>query len=223
MTDLPYSLDRTVVICAPRDVVFRYFVDSERFAAWWGANSTIVGEVGGAVRIVYPNGVLVTGTVQRLEPDRMIAFTYGYDEGKPIPPGGSLVTIELSDHDDGTLLKLRHDVADATSRDQHVPGWRFQLSQFANVVSREQHRDANRHADAWFEAWFEPDAARREQLLRSCATDDVTMQDGYAAVQGLQELSEHIAACQVHMSSARMVRNGDVRACQGTGLCEWQA
>lgn len=220
----PHSLDRSLVICAPRDVVFRYFVDSERFATWWGAGSTIDAKVGGDVRIVYPNQVVVTGSVQQLEPDRRIVFTYGYqDEGKPIAPGDSLVTIELEDHVDGTLLKLRHDLREQVARDQHVPGWRFQLAQFANVVGREQQADANAHADAWFEAWFETDPERRAELLRSCASDDVTMQDGYAAVQGRDELSEHIAACQQHMSSACMRRDGDVRACQGTGLCNWEA
>jgi uncharacterized protein YndB with AHSA1/START domain len=34
MTSLPHSLDRTVLICSPRDLVFRYFTDKERFASW---------------------------------------------------------------------------------------------------------------------------------------------------------------------------------------------
>ena len=32
---------RTVVICAPREAVYRYFTDSERFARWWGTGSRI--------------------------------------------------------------------------------------------------------------------------------------------------------------------------------------
>lgn len=224
MTDYPHSLDRTLVICAPREVVFRYFVESARFAAWWGKGSSIEARGGGAVRIVYPNGVVVTGTVQRVDPDRSIAFTYGYEgEGRPIPPGDSLVTIELEDHPDGSRLQLRHDLREEIARDQHIPGWRFQLAQFANVVAKEQHAGANAHADTWFDAWFETDAERRAELLRRCTSADVTMQDGYAAVQGRDELHEHIAACQQHMSSARMERDGDVRSCQGTGLCAWRA
>ena len=41
MNGLDYSLERTVTIAARRETVFRYFTDSERFAAWWGAGSTI--------------------------------------------------------------------------------------------------------------------------------------------------------------------------------------
>ena len=94
MTPLPQSLDRTVVIRAPRDVVFRFFTDSERFARWWGPGSTIDARVGGEVRITYPNGVIARGTVQALRSDESITFSYGYeDPQKPIPVGGSVVTI----------------------------------------------------------------------------------------------------------------------------------
>ena len=38
---LPHSLDRTIVIRARRETVFRYFTDSLRWAKWWGAGSMI--------------------------------------------------------------------------------------------------------------------------------------------------------------------------------------
>ena len=41
MTGLDHVVERTVTIAARRETVFRYFTDSERFAAWWGAGSTI--------------------------------------------------------------------------------------------------------------------------------------------------------------------------------------
>lgn len=224
MTDLPHSLNHSVLICASRDIVFRYFTDSDRFAGWWGPGSTIDAKVGGEVKIVYPNAVVARGTVAHIEPDRSIAFTYGYEDSeKPIAVGGSLVTIELTDHADGTLVTLRHDLADETSRDQHVPGWRFQLSQFANVVAKEQHEHANARNDEWFAAWTETDANARMRLLEKCVSDDVRLQDAYASLQGRKTLNEHITMCQMHMSSSKMQRSGDVRQCQGTGLAEWSA
>jgi len=36
-----HQVVRHVVIAARRDTVFRFFTDPERFAAWWGAGSTI--------------------------------------------------------------------------------------------------------------------------------------------------------------------------------------
>ena len=222
MTKLPHSLDRSLVIRAPRPVVFRFFTDSERFARWWGPGSTIDGKVGGEVKIVYPNQVVARGAVTAIRPDQSIAFTYGYeDPSKPIRPGGSLVTIELQDHAEGTLLQLHHDLPTAPDRDQHAPGWRFQLSLFANAVAGEQHARVAELADQWFLAWAEADAAARDRLLAACTTDDVRLQDNYSCLHGRDDLSQHIGMCHQFMPGIVMVRTGAPRQCQGTALVEW--
>ena len=107
MTDLTHSFERSVVICARRDTVFRYFTDSERFAAWWGAGSSIDPRPGGAVRIVYPNGVVVSGEVVELTSGERITFTYGYEDAdKPIPPP-DLAAVEGAVAPDDPGSKLR--------------------------------------------------------------------------------------------------------------------
>jgi uncharacterized protein YndB with AHSA1/START domain len=224
MTSLPHSLDRTVLICAPRGIVFRYFTDSERFARWWGPGSTIDGKVGGEVKIVYPNQAIARGVVTAIEADHSITFTYGYDDpSKHIPPGGSVVTITLQDHADGTLLQLRHQLPTEVDRDQHVPGWRFQLAQFANRVANELHAAVAGMADQWFAAWAETDAAARDRLLLACTTDDVRMQDAYSCLAGRSELSQHIGMCHLFMPGVVTKREGDPKHCQGTALVEWTA
>lgn len=222
MTTLPHSLNRSLVIHAPRELVFRYFADSERFARWWGKGSHIDGRVGGAVRIVYPNQVVAGGTITRFEPSRLVAFTYGYeDPKKAIPLGGSLVTIELQEHPNGTLLDLRHDLPTATERDHHAPGWRFQLALFANVAATECHTGLAGVIDMWFQAWSEPDAAVRDRLLAQCTIDAVTMQDNYACLAGRSDLSHHITMCMMHVPNQVIRRSGEPRHCQGTALVDW--
>jgi uncharacterized protein YndB with AHSA1/START domain len=224
MTDLPHSLARSLVIKAPRALVFRYFTDPERFARWWGEGSTIDGRVGGELRIVYPNQVVAAGTVTRIERDRLIAFTYGYeDPGKSLPVGGSLVTVELADHAEGTLLRLQHALPTEVDRDQHVPGWRFQLALFANVVADEQNAGLDAVVDAWFRAWGEADAAVRDRILTGCTTDEVSMQDQWSCLAGRAELSQHIGLCLQMAPGVVMQRIGDVRHCQSTALVEWTA
>src|SRR5580765_4173378 len=99
---MTFSLDRTIEIRARRATVFRFFTDAVRWARWWGEGSTIDPTVGGAVQIVYPGGSRASGVVRELVPDERIAFTYGYETpGRPIPPGGSLVTITLEDRAGG--------------------------------------------------------------------------------------------------------------------------
>ena len=56
MQELPHHLDRTVVIKATPETVFRFFTDSTRWASWWGAGSTIDANPGGKVYIRHPNG-----------------------------------------------------------------------------------------------------------------------------------------------------------------------
>lgn len=221
MTALAHRLDRTTVINAPRETVFRYFTDSAHWAAWWGAGSTIDARPGGKMCIRYPQGTEVAGEVLEVKAPERIVFTYGYVKGEPFPVGGSRVTIQLAADRGATRLTLTHELADATLRDQHIQGWRFQLSLFSNVVADEVNAGAAAAIDAWFDSWAEPDASKRENTLRAIASDDVRFHDRYSNINTLAELFPHIAAAQYYMPGMRMKRSGDVRHCQGTVLAEF--
>jgi uncharacterized protein YndB with AHSA1/START domain len=224
MNSLAHSLERTIVIAATRATVFRYFTDSDRFAAWWGTGSRIEGRPGGAVHIRYPNGVVASGEVVELVQGERVVFTYGYeDPAKPIPPGGSRVTITLEDDPSGTRLHLRHEVADAAVRDQHVPGWRYQLAVFANVAAAEQNADLADRVDRYFSLWSEPEATTRRAGLAALVAGDVAFRDAFSCTHGLEDLSEHLGATQVHMPGLKLRRSGDVRHCQGTAVVDWVA
>ncbi len=222
-TTLPYSMDRRVVIAAPRDLVFRYFTDSERWARWWGKGSTIDPRPEGPVNIVHANGVEMGGRVVEIDPPEKIVFTYGYRSGTPIPEGGSLVTIRLDEHAEGTELNLSHAFAEASMRDEHVQGWRYQLSVFGNVTVNEARGNASEAVDAWFGAWSEPDTAARESVLSRIAAGDVQFRDQFSLIHGMDDLRPHLAAVHKFMPGMRITREGGVRHCQGTVLADWVA
>ena len=223
MTDLPlpHALERSVVIRAQPTTVFRYFTDSGRFAAWWGAGSTIDPRPGGQVLIRYPNGVTVRGEVLEIVPTTRICFTYGYDANPLVPPGGSRVTITLHAHVEGTRLELRHEFSNPEARDQHRQGWGYQLAVFANVVSAEAHANAQELVDRFFAAWSERDADRRLEELEAVTTPGVVFRDSFGATASRAELSAHIAAAQQHLGGSRLERQGGIRQCQGTALADW--
>jgi uncharacterized protein YndB with AHSA1/START domain len=223
MTELAHQLDRTVVIRAPREAVFRYFTDSARWAAWWGQGSSIDTRPGGGVRIVYPGGTEATGEVVEVASPERIVFTYGYTSGTPIGPGESRVTIRLEPHREGTRLVLVHLFADPSVRDQHVQGWRYQLSLFSNVVVDEANAGAAGVVDAWFAAWAIENDAERQAALTSIAAEDVQFRDRFSAIDGLGELVAHIGGALRFMPGVRMQRAGAVRHCQGTAIADWQA
>lgn len=220
---LPHQLDRTVVIQAPPETVFRFFTDTNRWASWWGKGSTIDARPGGKFLIQYPGDTQAAGEVIEIAPPRRIVLTYGYVSGKLIPVGGSRVTIEVQPDPRGSSVHLKHEIADAAVRDEHVQGWRYQLSLFANVVSDEVAANAAASVDAWFDAWAEPDAKKREQLIGSVVTREVRFQDRYSNLAGLEDLLPHIAAAQHFMPGMRTRRAGELRHCQGTVLADWIA
>jgi uncharacterized protein YndB with AHSA1/START domain len=224
MIPLEHALERSVLICATRRTVFSYFTDTKRFADWWGEGSSIEANPGGAMRIRYPNGATASGHVVEVVPEERVVFTFGYDDpGKPIAPGGSRVTVTLEDRPRGTLVTLRHELADASVRDQHVPGWRYQLALFANVAAREQHSGMNALVERYFAAWSEEDPARRQEELRTTTTEDVTFKDAFSCTDGRDDLLAHLAAVRVHMPGVRLERDGEVRQCQGTAVGDWVA
>ncbi len=220
---LPHRLERTVVIQAEREIVFRFFEDSDRWAAWWGAGSTIDARAGGRVYIRHPNGIEAEGEVVEVARPERIVFTYGFVAGKPIPPGSSLVTVRLERSGSATRLQLTHEFAEAAARDEHVQGWRYQLSVFGNVVANEVHAGAAETVDAWFAAWSEPDAGVRDAALARIAAKDISFRDRFSLVSGLDDLRPHLAAVHRFMPGMRIRRGGEVRHCQGTVLADWIA
>ncbi|MEZ5354394.1 MAG: SRPBCC domain-containing protein [Bryobacteraceae bacterium] len=217
------SLERTVRIMASRELVFRFFTDSARWAKWWGEGSTVDARVGGKVSIRYPGGVEALGEVLAIDPPERIVFTYGYASGKPIPPGSSRVSIRLSDEGGATRLDLTHEFDDPAVRDQHVQGWRYQLSVFANVAADEAFARAGETVDAWFLAWAETDAAHRQAAFAAVASNEIRFRDRYSALEGVEELALHAGAAQRFLPGIRVGRRGEVRHCQGMVLAEWVA
>jgi uncharacterized protein YndB with AHSA1/START domain len=223
VSTLSHDLTRRVIIRARRETVFRYFTDSDRWAAWWGPGSTIDPRPGGKVYIRHPNAVEAGGEVLSIDPPRTIVFTLGYASGQPMPLGGSRVTIELEDDPSGTRLDLRHEFAEAAARDHHIQGWRYQLAVFSNVVADGLCANAATRVDEWFNAWSEPDAEQRTRLLAHAVAPEVSFRDRFSLVEGLADLEPHLAAVHQFMPGMRLTRRGEIRQCQGTVLADWVA
>lgn len=220
---LTYRLDRTLLIRARPETVFAFLTETPHWAAWWGSGSSIDPRPGGAVLIRHPNGVEASGDVLDVRaPDRLV-FTYGMAGGKASPPGGSRVTIRLDRHPQGTLLQLTHEFADVEARNEHVQGWRFQLSLFANLVANTTNTTAADVADRWFAAWSEPAADARERTLAEIAAPAVVFHDKFSSLEGNDDLQAHLAAVHRFMPGLRLARRGDVRHCQWHVLADWVA
>ena len=221
-----FTIDRTIFIRAPRETVFRYFTDSGRFAAWWGAGSQIDPRPGGKVRIRYPNAVVASGEIEEIDPPSRVVFTYGYEgEAQPIAPGGSRVTIRLESSPGGTSVHLRHDApgAPAAVGVEHVQGWRYQMAVFANIVSREAQAQAASRIDAFFAAWNEKDESARRGLLEESTTSGLEFADAFSCTFGRDDLVSHLTAVRHFMPGMTLSRDGEISQCQGTAIAPWVA
>jgi uncharacterized protein YndB with AHSA1/START domain len=221
--NLPHRLDRTLLIRARPETVFRFFTDNARWASWWGEGSTIDPRPGGRVVIRYPGAIEVQGDVVELAAPERLTFTYGFTSGKPIAPGSSLVTIRLEAVGASTRLHLTHEFSDAAVRDEHVQGWRYQLSVFANAIASDLHKDAQALVDAWMAAWSDTDGSARKATLVRIASPAVRFSDRFSAVDGLDDLNAHLDATHRFMPGMRLLRDGGVRHCQGVAVSDWVA
>ena len=71
-------------------------------------------------------GVLTTvGEYLEIIPNRKLVFTWGKEE-REVPPT-SVVTVEFTDQDDGTLVTLTHTKLPIELEDSHQQGWESAL------------------------------------------------------------------------------------------------
>ncbi|MDX1468416.1 MAG: SRPBCC domain-containing protein [Acidimicrobiia bacterium] len=121
-------------IKASPSTVYRYLTEAERWTQWQGESATIDAREGGIFSIVMANGMNARGQFTDLVPDKRLTFTWGWVDRPGIPPGSTLVTIELQDEDGGTLLVLTHSDLPDDETSSHREGWLRHLPQLARVA-----------------------------------------------------------------------------------------
>jgi uncharacterized protein YndB with AHSA1/START domain len=120
-------------IAASPSTVFAFFTDIERWSAWQGVGGKVDARPGGALLVLMPDAASASGQFIEVVPPRLIVFTWGWDGNSiPIPPGSSIVTIELEPAENGTIVKLTHSgLQPAEMRELHRSGWERYLGRLA--------------------------------------------------------------------------------------------
>jgi uncharacterized protein YndB with AHSA1/START domain len=101
-------IEREIFIAAPPEAVFPFFTEPTLMVRWIGGRHTLDPRPGGVFRVVLGTGAIARGTYSEVVANHRIAFTWGWEGRDDLPPGGSLVEIELVAKDGGTLVRLRH-------------------------------------------------------------------------------------------------------------------
>jgi uncharacterized protein YndB with AHSA1/START domain len=128
VTDEPATLVVERHVDAPPAVVYAYLTDSERWARWQGAEATIDAQPGGLFRMLMGNGMCARGQFVELVPDARVVFTWGWIDLPDLPPGSTIVEIDLEQDGGGTLIRLTHRDMPADHADMHRAGWEHYLA-----------------------------------------------------------------------------------------------
>jgi uncharacterized protein YndB with AHSA1/START domain len=128
------NIDREIFIAAAPETVFRFFVEPAFMARWFGQQHTLDPRPGGIFRVEVTAGKFARGAYTEVTPHRRIAFTWGWEGRDDLPPGGSLVEIELVPKDGGTLLRLRHSGLPTTAETPFTP--EEHRKRWANYLAR---------------------------------------------------------------------------------------
>src|SRR3954471_20458808 len=100
----PLVVRREVQIAAPPATVFAFLTDPEKILSWMGAEAATEAHPGG-LYLIKKVGQRNTarGAFREVVPVHRLAYSFGWEDGEEVPPGSSLIEIDLVDRDGGTL------------------------------------------------------------------------------------------------------------------------
>jgi len=122
-------------IAAPPPDVFRYLTESAAWARWQGETAEIDPRPGGRFRMTLSQGPVVEGEFVEVVQDARVVFTWGWVGSPTVPPGSSMVEIELSVDGDGTLVRLTHRGLPREEQPIHHAGWDYYLPRLASAAT----------------------------------------------------------------------------------------
>ncbi len=137
-------LVRETHIAAPPATVFAFLTDPEKILSWMGAEATTEAHAGGLYLVKGVGGQpdrVARGTFREVVPVHRLAYSFGWEGSEAVPPGSSLVEIDLIERDGGTLLRFTHSgLPDAAQVAAHGKGWERFLRQTGDGRRRPKSR-----------------------------------------------------------------------------------
>lgn len=135
MTD-GYSVKYETQIPAPRATVFAFLVDPDKLMRWMGTGAEMDPQPGGVYLLKGVAGEhTARGAFKEVVPVHRLAYSFGWDDRPGVPPGSSLVEIDLIERDGGTLVRMTHSgLPNEEERAGHAQGWQHYLERLAVVA-----------------------------------------------------------------------------------------
>jgi uncharacterized protein YndB with AHSA1/START domain/general stress protein 26 len=129
------SVRRALRIPAAPPVVFAFLTDPAKIRRWFGVEAAGDARPGASYRRIINAGHVVSGTYLELVPDHRIVCTWGWVGSEKLPPGSTVVEIELRPDGGGTQLQLTHRDPVTKSGEGHAEIWDHYLPRLAIASS----------------------------------------------------------------------------------------
>jgi uncharacterized protein YndB with AHSA1/START domain len=129
---------REIQIAAPAATVFAFLTDPEKILSWMGADATTEAHPGGLylVKGIGERAGVARGAFREVVPVHRLAYSFGWEGGEEVPPGSSLIEIDLVDQDGGTLLRMTHSgLPNQAQCASHARGWAHYLGRLAMAAA----------------------------------------------------------------------------------------
>ena len=119
---------REVQIAAPPATVFAFLTNREKILRWMGTEANIEPHPGGIYLLNVTGKDIARGEFTEVIPVHRLAYSFGWEGNDTVPPGSSLIEIDLLDKEGGTLLRMTHSgLPDAKECANHEKGWTHYL------------------------------------------------------------------------------------------------
>ncbi len=133
--DTPDSILCEMTIEADPASVFAFFTDPKRLVRWMGASATLDPQPGGLLLVDVVEGRVARGKFTEVVPVSRLAYTFGWEGGEKVPPGASLIEIDLAPNNGGTFLRFKHSGLPPEAVPGHREGWNHYLGRLAMVAA----------------------------------------------------------------------------------------
>jgi uncharacterized protein YndB with AHSA1/START domain len=134
----PLVVRREIQIAAPPATVFAFLTDPANIVSWMGAEATTEAHPGGLylVKGVGAGANVARGAFREVVPIHRLAYSFGWEGREEVPPGSSLIEIDLVDRDSGTLLRMTHSgLPNEAECANHDRGWAHYLGRLAMAAA----------------------------------------------------------------------------------------
>ena len=128
---------RETHVPAPPATVFAFLTDPDKILRWMGTEAQIEPHSGGIYLVNITGARFARGSFREVVPVHRLAYSFGWDGSEVVPPGSSLVEIDLLDQQpEGTLLRLTHTgLPNAEQCAGHAEGWAHYLDRLVEVAA----------------------------------------------------------------------------------------